>query len=271
MENPDADWLQRAWATADELPVPLVRSDCFHGLRIVTPPLTDSTNRLLWQWQSQGYAPPLAAIAAQQTAGRGQWGRYWRSEPGGLYLSVMLAVNLPVTHAPHLVLLSAWGIAYGLQRHGIAVRLKWPNDLLLNGRKLGGIKTETKISDDIIQTAVIGVGINWSNSVPETGIALKPFCDQVGIDSVQSLGDLAEITLAGLTLGWQRYQQRGIASILEGYLDFFAHRGQTIELPQGSGVIEAVTESGELVVSVQGQLQLVAPGDISLGYHPAGN
>jgi len=66
------------------------------------------------------------------------------------------------------------GNCYGLREHGIPVGLKWPNDLMLCGRKLGGILTETKVQQGRITKAVVGVGINW-NPVPETGINLLSF------------------------------------------------------------------------------------------------
>jgi BirA family biotin operon repressor/biotin-[acetyl-CoA-carboxylase] ligase len=138
--------------------------------------------------------------------------------------------------------------------------------LVLNGRKLGGIKTETRIHQGIIQHTAIGVGINWSNPVPATGIQLKPFCQNQGISSLKTLTDLAEVTLAGLTLGWQRYQHQGIQSIRAGYLEFFAHRHQAIQLPQGLGMIQSVTEWGELVVLVDQQVQILPPGAVRLGY-----
>ena len=161
MPERDQDWLTSAWDIAETKPFTLTQSDWFPGLQLVAPRLTASTNGLLWTLPAQSYSPPLAAIAKQQSAGRGQWGRQWRSDQGGLYLSVMLDLDLAAENAPHLVLLSAWGIAYALRQHQIPVQLKWPNDLLLKGRKLGGIKTETKINQGRIQTAVIGVGINW--------------------------------------------------------------------------------------------------------------
>ncbi|MEY2985403.1 MAG: Biotin-protein ligase [Cyanobacteriota bacterium] len=267
MEIAPPDWLNSAWGTGGGKPFPRQQSDWFPGLRIIAPPITDSTNRLLWTLLAQGYAPPLAAIAQQQRAGRGQWGRQWHSEPGGLYLSVLLDLALPPENASHLVLLSAWGIAYGLRQHQIPVQLKWPNDLLLNQRKLGGIKTETKIHQGRITTAVIGVGLNWSNPVPATGVQLQPFCQQQGITSLATLTDLAEVTLAGLTLGWQRYHCQGIAAIREAYLALFAHHGQVIQLPQGSGIVQSITEGGELVILAGDRQLILPPGAIRLGYN----
>ncbi|MBE9196209.1 biotin--[acetyl-CoA-carboxylase] ligase [Synechocystis sp. LEGE 06083] len=266
----DGDWLNQAWQQDHGQPLCLARPDILSGLRVIAPACTDSTNQLLWDLRHQGYQPPLAAIAREQTAGRGQWGRSWQSPPGGLYLSLWLATHLPISHSPHLVLWSAWGIAYALVQHGIPVQLKWPNDLLLQGRKLAGIKTESKISGGIITAAIVGVGINWINPVPATGIALGPFCKAQSIQSVTNLTDLAEITLAGLTLGWHRYQSEGIGAIVADYLQLFAHRGREISLPQGMGIIESITPQGELVVVIDQRREIILPGTISLGYDQGG-
>lgn len=266
----DEDWLNQVWQADHGKVISLERADIFPGLKIIAPACTDSTNQLLWDLQHQGYQPPLAAIAREQTAGRGQWGRSWQSSLGGLYLSLWLATDLPISHGPHLVLWSAWAIANALIHHGIPVQLKWPNDLLLKGKKLGGIKTESKVSRDRITAAIIGVGINWINPVPATGIALGPFCKEKSIQSINNLTDLAEITLAGLTLGSYRYQREGVSAILVDYLELFAHRGREISLPQGMGIIESITAQGELVVLVGQQREIIAPGTISLGYDHAG-
>ncbi|MGB0562060.1 MAG: biotin--[acetyl-CoA-carboxylase] ligase, partial [Spirulinaceae cyanobacterium] len=120
----------------------------------------DSTNRLAWERLRQ-FPTPQVVLARQQTAGRGQWGREWRSPLGGLYLSLGLS---HVDFAPLLLtLVSAWGIAQQLQRSQVPIALKWPNDLLVRGRKLGGIKVETRQPSHAV---VIGVGINGTNPVP---------------------------------------------------------------------------------------------------------
>lgn len=262
----DSHWLTQAWAQDGQGPFPLEGSDLLPGLQAVAPALTHSTNQLLWELWHQGYPAPLTAIAREQTAGRGQWGRRWQSQRGGLYLSLLLTLDLPASAGPHLVLLSAWGIASALAHHGIPVQLKWPNDLLLGGKKLGGIKTETKISQGRIRAGVIGLGINWANPVPPPGTSLQTYCEQEGIGSISDLTSLAEISLAGLTIAWQRYQWGGIDSILTGYLKFFAHQGQTLAWQGESAQIKSVTSQGELLVTVGGQAKTIAPGAVSLGY-----
>jgi len=147
----------------------------------------DSTSTQLWQMLGNGYGAGTVAIARRQSAGRGQRGRAWQSEPGGLYLSLALEPDWPIANAAPLTCLSAWGIATALNNLDIPVRVKWPNDLFFAGKKLGGILTETKVTyssaatsqssggaepSPYIKQAVVGVGINWHNPTPDTGISL---------------------------------------------------------------------------------------------------
>ncbi len=111
-------------------------------------------------------------IAKRQTKGRGQRGHSWQSDLGGLFMSVILQPNVAAVNAHQITLWSAWGIAKALSETGANVKLKWLNDLLIDRRKLGGILTETRIEGDKILYAVVGIGINWTNDVPEGAIAL---------------------------------------------------------------------------------------------------
>lgn len=184
-----------------------------------------STNDALWDLINQGASSGTTVIAAQQQSGRGQWGRQWQSPPGGLYLSVALLFNRSTANAPkvpaskgtELTLWSAWGIATILRAYSVPVWLKWPNDVLLYGRKLGGILTETRLQQGQITVAVIGIGLNWANPVPESGINLQALTPQPH-PCICSLEGLAAITLEGLELGYQRWQTLGTEGLLPDYL-----------------------------------------------------
>jgi BirA family biotin operon repressor/biotin-[acetyl-CoA-carboxylase] ligase len=229
-----------------------------------------STNQIVWESLEQGHLGFLVAIASEQTAGRGQWGRSWQSEQGGLYLSLGLPMEMAVEQGPHITLWSAWGIAESLRQQGIAVYLKWPNDLILEKKKLGGIKTETKVYQEKIIQSVIGVGINGSNSVPSTGINLETVLNQKKNASIHSLETLAAITLQGLFLGYQGYKKEGIDSILSAYLDYFFNLGQSVLIENCPGMITGITAQGELKVRLKSPgatTEITLPlGSIQLGY-----
>ncbi|ACK66771.1 biotin/acetyl-CoA-carboxylase ligase [Rippkaea orientalis PCC 8801] len=235
-----------------------------------------STNQMAWELLDQGKKPPFVAIASQQTAGRGQWGRSWQSSPGGLYLSVAIAPSILTQHFPHLTLFSGWGIADVLNHYQIPVRLKWPNDLIIEGQKLGGIKTEIRTQNNQINYAVIGVGINYSNTVPTTGITLESWATNSGnFLTISSLEQLATIVIQGLFNGYEYYLNYGSDQLLTAYLKLFDGLGRSIMIEGVPGTILGVTSQGELTVRLHSQgssTQInLPPGSISLGYFETGN
>ncbi|MBD1896229.1 biotin--[acetyl-CoA-carboxylase] ligase [Coleofasciculus sp. FACHB-129] len=236
-----------------------------------------STNQTLWELLDRGATPGTVVIALQQTAGRGQWGRQWQSSTGGLYLSVALAPDLVATNSAHLTLCSAWGIATTLRSHGIPALIKWPNDLILCKRKLGGILTETRVQKGRITKAVVGVGINWANPVPETGINLESFLEQQPIEAnalhawfANTLERLAAITLQGILSGYRHVSPEGIDALLPAYVELLSCRGRSVIVEGRSGVIVGVASTGELQVrlnsSAAAEEICLKPGTISLGY-----
>jgi len=211
----------------------------------------ESTNKTVWQLINHGAVPGTTVIADRQTSGRGQWGRQWNSPPGGLYLSIALAPNLPVANSFQLTLSSVWGIATALRAYHLPVLIKWPNDLVLQGRKLGGILSETKIKAETVTTAVVGVGINWENSVPETGINLRSYQREHQLDRISSLEMLAAITLHGIASGVELMLSEGVEELLSGYLALLGSLGQKVKISGHPGIITGVTPTGDLRVELQ--------------------
>ncbi|MGK7940951.1 MAG: biotin--[acetyl-CoA-carboxylase] ligase [Crocosphaera sp.] len=226
-----------------------------------------STNEIVWELWEKTKQTPIIAIASQQTAGRGQWGRTWVSTVGGLYLSMGLTLNIPAEAVYHLTLWSGWGIAEELRRYGLSVKLKWPNDLILEGRKLGGIKSETRIKQGMMTYGVIGVGINWDNEIPQTGITLKS-CSET--HQIESLEVLAAITINGIRQGYRTYLREGIEVLLKKYLELLASVGRKVIIEGVEGTIVGVSTQGELKVCLQSPgaktIIKLPPGAISLGY-----
>ena len=179
-----------------------------------------STNTTLWELLAQGAGPGTAVVATQQTAGRGQWGRTWWSQPGGLYLSVAIAPHIQANQTQQLTICSAWGMAHILRTYHIPVALKWPNDLFLAGNKLGGILTETAIQHGQVHQAVIGMGLNWQNPVPPEGINLQHGLDRLPQPTIHSLEMLTALALQGLEQGYLRWQASGLEALLPDYVQW---------------------------------------------------
>jgi BirA family biotin operon repressor/biotin-[acetyl-CoA-carboxylase] ligase len=115
-------------------------------------------------------------IAERQTSGRGRDGRVWQSPPGGLYLSAILRPSLPIVDVPPMTLAIGIGVCDAVRSTGAPCTLKWPNDLLVHGRKLAGVLVETQSQGNRLESVVVGIGINLGGPLPEpvagTGISL---------------------------------------------------------------------------------------------------
>lgn len=182
----------------------------------------DSTNTKLWELIKQGAKPGTAVVAAQQRAGRGQRGRTWESSLGGLYLSVAIAPCIPANQTAQITVATIWGLATLLRQLHIPVWLKWPNDLLVLGKKFGGILIETSLQNQHVQTAVVGIGLNWRNPVPDQAINLATITERSSAhhrSSIHSLEELTALTLLGLENGYLFWQTQGIHPLLPDYLD----------------------------------------------------
>jgi len=261
-----------------------VKLDCFlrqtadqlHGvfpepavpLQIHTYDVVTSTSMVVWQGLAAGAPEGTVAIAQSQQGGRGQRGRSWQSAPGGLYFSLGLTPNIASVEATGLTLCCAWGIATALRQWQIPVGLKWVNDLILDRYKLGGVLTETRIQQGRIHQAVVGVGLNWANPVPEPGIALYSWLRERQRSEIDSLELLAAIALQGAMGGYRCWQATGTTGILPHYERFLVNRGQEVMLDGQSAIVLGISTQGYLRVRYResGIERHLEPGQISLGY-----
>ena len=131
---------------------------------------TTSTNDVAAELAHQGAQDGTVVVADRQSAGRGRRGRSWQAPAGkSLLCSIILRPRLAPAQAPQLTMLAAVAAVQAIRQLGAPAVIKWPNDILLNGRKLGGILVETEISGERLAHAIIGMGINAN--VPAAGLA----------------------------------------------------------------------------------------------------
>lgn len=179
--------------------------------------------------------PGALVLALEQTAGRGRHGRSWSSPAGlGLYATLILPLD-DLDELPRLPLLAGVGLAQALNQHlGGACRLKWPNDLMVGGKKLGGILIETETRRQLAPVALIGFGINYGHAPEQLPITAST---SVAIECQQppTLGKLAGELVGSLysALQWRRDNQE----TLRLYDEFSLHRpGDIVRCRLGGGV-----------------------------------
>ena len=238
----------------------------------------DSTNSEAWRLIDRhaslsNTVSNTVIIAKRQTQGRGQRGNTWRSPLGGLFMSVILQPNIlqPIRaeDAHQITLWTAWGIAKALNETGANVKLKWLNDLLIDRRKLGGILTETRIESGKINYAVVGIGINWTNEVPDGAISLGELPT-----TLSSMDELIEVVLSGVQLGKSRCDRpgmdSGMSSILAEYIEMLSdrHVRKKIDGQELQGQIIDIRPTGELVVRWDSNSPdaIYQPQNFSVGY-----
>lgn len=212
-----------------------------------------STNTLALQLLAKGTPEGTVVLAHQQSAGRGQHGHQWNSTVGGIYLSVVLYPQLAIEKLLQITLWSAWGVCWSLRRQGLPVHLKWPNDLLCEGKKIGGILVETKLQGSQLQGVVIGVGINGCNQIPETATNLSRYQKEFDYDT-----STARILL-GLEVGYRLWQRWSFSQLQRHYYRWWLNYGQDTPL----GRVLGIDEWGRLCLDGG---QRYYPGEIQLAY-----
>lgn len=131
---------------------------------IIYFPKVPSTMAIARERAAAGAAHLTVVVADQQTAGRGRLKRNWLSTPGGLYVTLILRPQLPPTRAFRISFAAALDLALTLQAEtGVEARVKWPNDIRVDGKKLVGILSEMEAEADMVHFLNIGIGINVNN------------------------------------------------------------------------------------------------------------
>jgi BirA family biotin operon repressor/biotin-[acetyl-CoA-carboxylase] ligase len=227
----------------------------------------DSTNQRAAELARQGAAEGTLLVADEQLQGRGRRGRRWHTPPGSA-----LAFSLILRPAPAqalspggLGLVGALGVVEGLHRLGLSPQIKWPNDVLLGGRKVSGVLAEAAWVGESLDYVILGIGVNVREQALPQGAEMDFPATQVEgelgrrVDRPRLLLDILE--------GVDRWYPRlGKADLLAAWEDWLAFRGEPVELSDGSaplrGILLGLTVDGWLRLADQvGEVVELEPGD----------
>jgi len=261
-----------------EAPLSLLDSDSLCASS--TYPITllqqvDSTNAQAMRHLASGAVPPFLVIAEQQTAGRGRRGRSWASPFGeNLYYSLVLRVSGGMRQLEGLSLVVGLALLQALRDAGVAdAGLKWPNDLLVGGRKIAGILLELSGDPADVCHVVIGIGVNINMRVTPRGEVI----DQPWTSLRQVLGEQVDrnVFVAGLNRQLERYLQlhqvQGFAALREQWEANHLWQGRVVVLAAGAQTIQGrvlgVDDTGALRLQIDGQEKVFSGGELSLRLH----
>jgi len=143
-----------------------------------------STSDLALQMAEDGAPAGLVVIAERQTRGRGKQGKIWESPAGGLWTSIVLRPPHPASHAQIFTLVGGVASAEAIRMtSGMEVFIRWPNDLVLRGKKLGGILCEAKVAGREIRHLVMGIGINVNQEEADFSLPLRGLATSLRLES----------------------------------------------------------------------------------------
>jgi len=240
----------------------------------------DSTNDVALGLASTGAPDGTVVLSESQRRGRGRMGRSWYSPPGeGIYLSVLLKPPLSPLKAYQIPMMATVATVETLNDlFNLEVKIKWPNDLMLRNRKLGGILTELKAERDRIQYVVVGIGINAN--MTQFSEELKPFVTSLALELGRSVERVALVRALLRSLEkWyflmlEENSPGGspgpkTPSLFETWRSLSCTVGNRVEVKTGEGIIQGlatrIAPDGSLYVREEsGKERHIVTGDVAL-------
>jgi BirA family biotin operon repressor/biotin-[acetyl-CoA-carboxylase] ligase len=249
------------------------------GYQVATLERIDSTNLELKRRAVAGAADGLVVTAREQSAGRGRQGRTWISPPGNLYFSLLLRPDAPPAVVPQFTFVAALAVADAVAQilgSNAAVRCKWPNDVLVRGRKVAGILLESAIAGSSrVEWLIVGIGVNLLSHPPDAEV-IYPASDLAseGTPIPQPAAVLARCLEAFDR--WRRlWQGQGFTPVREAWRDraYGLGRPVTIRLEEETvtGVFVDLDESGAMRLATDHGNRLITAGDVCPTPQPPGS
>lgn len=211
-------------------------------------------------------------VANAQTAGRGRRGRSWSSPAGkNLYFSLLLRPNFIPDKAPMLTLLMALAVQGAIEEIcGCVTKIKWPNDIIINGKKVTGILTEMNVQSDYIDYVVIGVGINVKEQEFEAELADKATALETELKQSISRALLLEKIMEHFERNYALFLKKlNLSPFVKQYNARLVNLGSEVQVlePAGAynGMAEGINAKGELLVRLpDGRIKEIYAGEVSV-------
>jgi len=252
--------------------------DIRHGLKtrimgkeLHLSPRIESTNTLAMQMASRGALEGTVVIAESQTGGKGRLGRTWISPPGNLYLSVILRPDIPLHKAPCITLMGAVSVAVAIRTAcGVEAGIKWPNDILVAGKKVCGLLTEMSAEQDRIRHIVLGIGVDVNMDPGELPSEVRALATTLKAETGQMVDRAALLRQVLRDLDhWYHVFLKQDAEVLDEWKKLNMTIGNRITVSGAGETLEGLAQGidleGRLVVKLGDQsVRHVAAGDVTI-------
>ena len=231
----------------------------------------DSTNTKAKELAEAGHPSGTLVVADQQTLGRGRRGRSWESPAGtGIFMTLMLKPDINPNNASMLTLVAAMATARAITEvTGEAAQIKWPNDIVMNGKKVVGILTEMSAQFDYINHIVVGIGINVHNEEFPEEIAKTASSLLLECGHRIHRASLIEAFLEEFERLYAVYlETEDMSGLQKEYDSLLVNRGRQVRVLDPKEPFEGkamgITKKGELIVDTWESRKLVSSGEVSV-------
>jgi BirA family biotin operon repressor/biotin-[acetyl-CoA-carboxylase] ligase len=221
-----------------------------------------STNDVARDRARAGAAQFSVVLAGDQSAGRGRQGREWVSPPGNLFLSVVLRPAARFPDGGLIPLAAGVAASEALEAFGVRARLKWPNDLVVGDRKIGGLLAEATSGGEGLEIVVLGIGVNLSLDPAHGPEGLRDVATSVKVETGRTIApeEAAAETLARVAVWYHALAREGAATVLAAWrARSVPWWGRPVEVRSGQGLVRGVArgvdERGALLLDLEGGAQ----------------
>ncbi len=244
----------------------------FIGRKIHAYQSVKSTNDIAAQLAQTNATEGAIVTAEMQTRGRGRLGRQWFSPSrAGIYVSIILKPKFRPEAAPGLAVMTALALADAINKHTPGeVKIKWPNDIHVNGRKVAGILTELSADRNKVDYVVVGVGINVNHKPEDFPPELKPIATSLRAINRRKAPrlELLRQFLTNFESEYLRYQKGQLSRSRKRIIKYSSLIGQNVKLSFGNHIVEGkavdIDATGALIIEKDGQRRVVTSGEVTV-------
>lgn len=234
---------------------------CFHEV--------DSTNTVAKFLAESGSKEGTVVISEVQTKGRGRHGRKWESPTGGAWLSIVLRPDITPSKAALITLSTGVAVTKTLRKIGVNAKIKWPNDILINNKKVSGILTETNTKFNSVDYVIIGVGIDSNLNIERLPEKLQEGSTSLKneLDAKITETDLISSFLNELEIIYDLFKKEKFDEILSDWRNMSQTIGSYVEIKQAFGKVfngyaVGINKKGALILELDnGELKKVISGE----------
>lgn len=240
------------------------------GQRIIALQETASTNAIAFKMAEEGEAEGTVILAEHQTGGKGRLGREWASPAGvNLYCSIILRPPIQPVAAPQLTFLSVIAVARAVEKlTPLQTRIKWPNDLLINGRKVAGLLNEMSAETDKVNFVILGIGVNLNMRQEQFPAALRHPATSLFLESGTKVDrtEFTRVLLQELDTLYTVFLAQGYTPARREWLERSNLLGAVVTVTDNgltrTGTVTGINEYGALLLDSG---EPIFSGDVSLG------